>query len=86
MLDNTWGTPLNFRSFQHGVDISLHAATKYIGGHSDPPIAGSDPSQAARCFAYDDETTCAVSAAGLGTAAGISCQPFQLTRETCRAT
>jgi len=35
MLDNTCGTPLNFRSFQHGVEISLHAATKYIGGHSD---------------------------------------------------
>ncbi|MFL6668835.1 MAG: cystathionine beta-lyase [Burkholderia ambifaria] len=35
LLDNTWGTPLNFRSFSHGVDVSIHAATKYIAGHSD---------------------------------------------------
>jgi len=35
MLDNTWATPLGFRAFSHGVDISLHAGTKYIGGHSD---------------------------------------------------
>jgi cystathionine beta-lyase len=35
MLDNTWPTPLGFRAFSHGVDIALHAATKYIGGHSD---------------------------------------------------
>src|SRR5487761_334900 len=34
-LDNTWATPLGFRSFDHGVDVSVHAATKYIGGHSD---------------------------------------------------
>ena len=35
ILDNTWATPLGFRAFDHGVDISIHAATKYIGGHSD---------------------------------------------------
>lgn len=35
MLDNTWASPLYFKAFEHGVDISLHAATKYIGGHSD---------------------------------------------------
>jgi cystathionine beta-lyase len=35
MLDNTWATPLGFRAFEHGADISLHAGTKYIGGHSD---------------------------------------------------
>jgi cystathionine beta-lyase len=35
MIDNTWATPLGFRAFDHGVDISIHAATKYIGGHSD---------------------------------------------------
>jgi cystathionine beta-lyase len=33
--DNSWGTPLHFRSFSHGVDISVHSASKYIGGHSD---------------------------------------------------
>jgi cystathionine beta-lyase len=34
-IDNTWGTPLYFKSFSHGIDISVHAATKYIVGHSD---------------------------------------------------
>lgn len=33
--DNTWATPLFFRSFEKGVDLSLHAGTKYIVGHSD---------------------------------------------------
>jgi cystathionine beta-lyase len=35
LMDNTWGTPLGFPSFARGVDLSVHAATKYIGGHSD---------------------------------------------------
>jgi cystathionine beta-lyase len=35
ILDNTWATPIGFRAFDHGVDVSVHAATKYIGGHSD---------------------------------------------------
>ncbi|WP_150669743.1 cystathionine beta-lyase [Pandoraea anhela] len=35
MIDNTWGTPLHFASFAHGVDISVHSASKYIGGHAD---------------------------------------------------
>ena len=33
--DNTWATPLYHRSLDQGVDISIQAATKYIGGHSD---------------------------------------------------
>ena len=33
--DNTWATPLFHRSLDCGVDISIQAATKYIGGHSD---------------------------------------------------
>ena len=35
MMDNTWATPLFFRPLDHGVDISIHAATKYPAGHSD---------------------------------------------------
>ncbi|HYC44044.1 MAG TPA: cystathionine beta-lyase [Burkholderiales bacterium] len=38
LADNTWGTPYFFRSFEHGVDVSVHAATKYISGHSDVMI------------------------------------------------
>ncbi|KWV54353.1 cystathionine beta-lyase [Bradyrhizobium macuxiense] len=33
--DNTWATPLYHRSLEQGADISMQAATKYIGGHSD---------------------------------------------------
>jgi cystathionine beta-lyase len=33
--DNTWATPLYHRSLEQGVDISVQAGTKYIGGHSD---------------------------------------------------
>ena len=33
--DSTWGTPVFFRPHGLGIDISIHAATKYINGHSD---------------------------------------------------
>src|ERR1700744_3779137 len=33
--DNTWATPLYRRSLEQRVDISMQAATKYIGGHLD---------------------------------------------------
>jgi cystathionine beta-lyase len=35
IADNTWATPLYFKPFEHGCDISVHAGTKYIVGHSD---------------------------------------------------
>lgn len=35
LLDNSWATPLLFPAFERGVDVSILAATKYIGGHSD---------------------------------------------------
>ena len=35
IMDNTWGTPLYFKAFEHGVDVSIQAATKYVVGHSD---------------------------------------------------
>lgn len=34
-MDNTWATPLFFKPFEHGVDVSVQAATKYLVGHSD---------------------------------------------------
>jgi cystathionine beta-lyase len=34
-LDNTWSAGVLFPAFDHGVDVSVQAATKYIGGHSD---------------------------------------------------
>jgi cystathionine beta-lyase len=35
LMDNTWATPLYFNAFEKGVDLSIQAGTKYIGGHSD---------------------------------------------------
>ena len=35
LMDNTWATPLYFRALEKGVDLSIQAGTKYIGGHSD---------------------------------------------------
>jgi cystathionine beta-lyase len=35
IMDNTWATPICFQPLKHGVDVSIHAATKYISGHSD---------------------------------------------------
>lgn len=57
-IDNTWGTPLYFRAFEHGVNISILAATKYIVGHADALLgtitcdAATAPAVAATHEAY----------------------------------
>lgn len=46
IMDNTWATPLFFPALEFGVDISVHAATKYIVGHADAMlgmIVANDP-------------------------------------------
>lgn len=35
VVDNTWGAGHYFKAFEHGADISIQAATKYLVGHSD---------------------------------------------------
>ncbi|WP_029004592.1 cystathionine beta-lyase [Azorhizobium doebereinerae] len=35
LIDNTWATPLFFRPHAFGVDVSIQAGTKYLGGHAD---------------------------------------------------
>ncbi len=35
IVDNTWASPLYFKPFEHGADVSIQAITKYLGGHSD---------------------------------------------------
>ena len=35
VMDATFATPVNFRPLDHGVDVVIHSATKYMGGHSD---------------------------------------------------
>ena len=34
-IDNTWAAGVSFKPFEHGVDISMQALTKYVAGHSD---------------------------------------------------
>lgn len=35
VVDNTFATPVNQRPLDFGIDVVLHSATKYLGGHSD---------------------------------------------------
>ena len=35
IIDNTFASPINFRPPEHGFDLSVHSATKYLNGHSD---------------------------------------------------
>ena len=35
LVDNTWAAGLLFKPLKHGIDISIQALTKYVGGHSD---------------------------------------------------
>jgi len=41
LLDNTWATPLLFPAIAAGVDISIIAGTKYVGGHADVMIGAA---------------------------------------------
>jgi cystathionine beta-lyase len=45
VLDNTWSTPLFFKPFDHGIDVSIHSASKYIAGHSDTLLGTLTASQ-----------------------------------------
>ncbi len=35
LIDSTFATPINFRPASFGIDIVMHSATKYLGGHND---------------------------------------------------
>ncbi|MEX1153949.1 cystathionine beta-lyase [Parvibaculum sp.] len=47
MLDNTWASPLYFKPFDHGVDVSIQAVTKYLCGHSDVMMGAITTTEAA---------------------------------------
>ena len=46
VMDNTWATPLYFKPFIHGVDVSIQAATKYIVGHADAMLGAITANEA----------------------------------------
>ncbi|MGZ8401458.1 MAG: cystathionine beta-lyase [Methyloceanibacter sp.] len=61
VLDNTWATPLYFKPFAHGADVSIQAATKYIGGHADimlGAITTSERTAAAIAKTHEDFGLC----------------------------
>jgi cystathionine gamma-synthase len=35
MIDSTFATPINLRPAEHGIDLIVHSATKYLAGHND---------------------------------------------------
>ncbi|MDB4986404.1 MAG: Cystathionine gamma-synthase [Myxococcaceae bacterium] len=35
MIDSTFATPINLRPAEHGIDLVVHSATKYLAGHND---------------------------------------------------
>jgi cystathionine beta-lyase/cystathionine gamma-synthase len=35
IIDNTFASPINYRPPEWGYDLSLHSATKFLGGHAD---------------------------------------------------
>jgi cysteine-S-conjugate beta-lyase len=41
LMDNTWASPLLFKPFHHGVDVSIQAATKYVVGHADAMLGAT---------------------------------------------
>ena len=45
LLDNTWATPLLFPAISAGVDVTILAATKYIGGHADVLLGSATATQ-----------------------------------------
>lgn len=64
VLDNTWSAGVLFDAFAHGVDITMQAITKYIGGHSDlllGSITVRDDSLYHRLGAAQQVIGCAVS-------------------------
>ena len=68
--DSTWGTPRYFDAHGLGIDISIHAATKYIGGHSDIMLGlttGShDALASTRAWCVDHGSTVAPDVCWLG--------------------
>jgi len=62
-IDNTWASPLYFKPFAHGADISIQAGTKYIVGHADAMLG-------AITVAEPLAQTLVVEAGGLGICAG----------------
>ena len=72
VMDNTWAAGIYFDAFAHGVDVTMQALTKYVGGHSDlllGSVTVRDPKiyellgetqQGLGCFASPDDASLAL--------------------------
>jgi cysteine-S-conjugate beta-lyase len=84
-MDNTWATPLFLRPLQLGVDYSVQALTKFIGGHSDllmGAVAVSDERAFRRLRDVQGLLGCAVSADDCYLAMrGLDTLPVRLERQ-----
>jgi cystathionine beta-lyase len=54
VADNTWGAGYLYKPLEHGVDISIQALTKYVGGHSDVFMGSAAARDPALVRALDD--------------------------------
>ncbi len=46
LVDSTFASPVNYRPLEHGADVVIHSATKYLNGHTDViagAVAGTEP-------------------------------------------
>ncbi|HZD94678.1 MAG TPA: cystathionine beta-lyase [Candidatus Sulfotelmatobacter sp.] len=55
VMDNTWAAGIYFDAFAHGVDVTMQALTKYVGGHSDL-LLGSITAQDEKIYERIGET------------------------------
>lgn len=59
--DNTWSSGYCFRPLEHGVDLSIVAGTKYLGGHSDLMLGSVTATEAAYGAMHDTTTVLGLS-------------------------
>ena len=64
ILDNTWATPVCFDAFRHGVDLSVQAVTKYIGGHADVLMGSVTANEAYKARLTETHGTLGLCASG----------------------
>lgn len=89
VVDNTFLSPVWQRPLEHGADLSLHSATKYLGGHSDltaGAVAGSEEHIGAiRHLRYEIGTTASPSTGWL-LGRSIETLSLRVERQTANAT
>ena len=88
VADNTWATPLHCRALELGADVSVHAITKYIGGHSDVlmgAIVCNEATRAAMDRQWTDMGVTASSDDAFLALRGVRTLPLRLARHAANA-